>query len=430
MKRTPIVATKSEYAPRESVDPQTYQEYLGMSAAIYEWANWARPSQVMPDGDWHIWLIKAGRGWGKTRTGAEAIRKLQIQGYGRFHLVGRTSADVRDTMIEGPSGLLTISPPDNRPVWKPSNRKLVWPNGATATTFSAEEPDSLRGPQCEAYWADELASWAYPEAWDQLQFGARLSGKVRGIVTTTPRPTQLIKTLLQREDVYVTNGSTFENAANLSPSALEALKAQYMGTRLGRQELEGHLLDDNPGALWKRDTLDRLRVNKLPDGVELRKILVGVDPSTTSTGDECGIVTVGYGSDDLLYVLGDSSIQGAPIVWARAVVRAYYEHKADEVVYEANQGGEMVAQTLNTVDALPLRRVYASRNKRARAEPISMLYEQGKVRHVGNFWLLEDELCEWEPASSASPNRLDALVWALTWARNQYQTRTKAKVYK
>lgn len=412
------------------IDSEGYREYLGMAAAVFDWKSWARPEQLMPEGDWHIWFIKAGRGWGKTRTGAEAIRSLQAFGYGRFHLVGRTSADVRDTMIEGESGLLSISPPENRPVWKPSTRKLVWPNGAVATTFSAEEPDSLRGPQCEAYWADELASWKYPDAWDQLQFGARLSGKVRGIVTTTPRPTQLIKTLMQRDDVVVTHGTTFENEANLSPSAVAALKAQYLGTRLGRQELEGHILDNNPGALWKRETLDRSRVSQVPKGVELTRVIVGVDPSTTATGDECGIVTVGCGSDGLIYVLDDSSVQGAPIVWAKRAVAAYLAHDGNEIVYEANQGGEMVAQTLMTVATVPLRRVFASKNKRARAEPISMLYEQGRVRHVGNFYNLEDELCEWEPGSGASPNRLDALVWAVTWAHHEYRPRTKARVYK
>jgi phage terminase large subunit-like protein len=322
-------------------------------------------------------------------------------------------------MVEGESGILAISPPDFRPEWKPSTRKLVWPNGAIATTFSAEEPDQLRGPQCEKFWADEVASWKYPDTWDQLQFGCRLGKHTRGIVTTTPRPVQIIRDLIKREDVHITRGSTFDNQDNLSPAALASLRSLYEGTRLGRQELEGHILDDSPYALWKREVIDATRLPILPADHGIVRIVVGVDPSTTSGGDECGVVVAGYSmaNGGTFYILDDVSIQAAPIEWARRAVDAYRKHSANVIVYEANQGGEMVAQTLRICDNVPLAPVWASKSKQARAEPISLLYEQLKVHHIGYYDKLEDELCTWEPGDN-SPNRLDALVWALTWLKD------------
>jgi len=390
-----------------------------MCACVYDWRNWARPEQLIPDGDWNVWLILSGRGWGKTRTGAQTVTQWVKDGARRLHLVARTTADVRDTMVEGESGILAISPPDFRPEWKPSTRKLVWPNGAIATTFSAEEPDQLRGPQCEKFWADEVASWKYPDTWDQLQFGCRLGKHTRGIVTTTPRPVQIIRDLIKREDVHITRGSTFDNQDNLSPAALASLRSLYEGTRLGRQELEGHILDDSPYALWKREVIDATRLPILPADHGIVRIVVGVDPSTTSGGDECGVVVAGYSmaNGGTFYILDDVSIQAAPIEWARRAVDAYRKHSANVIVYEANQGGEMVAQTLRICDNVPLAPVWASKSKQARAEPISLLYEQLKVHHIGYYDKLEDELCTWEPGDN-SPNRLDALVWALTWLKD------------
>lgn len=379
----------------------------------YRWSLQSRPEQRQPSGSWKVWLILTGRGWGKTRTGAETVRAWVEGGqHQRIHLVAPTAADARDTMVEGESGILACSPPWNRPTYEPSKRRITWPNGAQATLFSAEEPERLRGPQCDAWWADELAAWKYQkETWDMLQFGARLGRDPRGVITTTPKPHPLIKELVSRPDVFVTRGHTADNAANLAPGFMAAIEARYAGTRLGRQELSGEILDDNPNALWTRQSIEDARSQKAP---ELSRVVVAVDPSATSTGDEAGIVVAGKGEDGRLYVLGDDSIQGSPAQWAKAAVVAFHRHECDRLVYESNQGGEMVAQTIKTVDAsVPLRAIHASLGKHTRAEPIAALYEQGRVSHVGTFSALEDEMCEWEPGA-ASPNRMDALVYALT----------------
>lgn len=416
------------------------EEAQALEALKYRWKLRARPSQLPPDTDWRIWLIKTGRGWGKTRTAGEWVRdQVQAGKCGRLHLVARTAADVRDTMVEGESGIMAISPPSFEPKYKPSIRRLEWPNGATATTFSAEEPDMLRGPQCDGWWADEVAAWKYAQdAWDQLQFGARL-GNPRGIVTTTPRPVALIKALIKEsqptEDgsaprVHVTHGHTLENAANLAPAYLERIKERYEGTRLGRQELAGEMLDDNPHALWRRDWIDRdrlvailkddgmLDLNKsvLKDASVVR-IVVGLDPSATSMGDEAGIVVAAKDNRQPAhyYVLDDLSIQGSPETWAKRAVTALHKHDADRIIYESNMGGEMIPAVLKIIDPLVrLQSVYASRGKAIRAEPISALYEQGRVHHIGTFSQLEDEQCEWEPGAGDSPNHMDALVWAIT----------------
>jgi len=391
-------------------------------ALAYDWKTWRREKQALPDGAWNIWLIYAGRGWGKNRTAGETIREWVDSGtYSRLHLVARTAADVRDTMIDGEGGLLDVCSGSihNRPTYTPSKRRVDWPNGARATLFSAEEPESLRGPQCDAWWADEVAAWKYPQkTWDNLQFGARLGSNVRGIVTTTPKPTSLIKALFAESQdgtgrIHYTAGTTYENADNLAENAMAALRAKYEGTRLGLQELHARILDDNPGALWKRDNIDAHRVTEAPD---MLLVYVAIDPAVTAnaSSDETGIVAVGLGANGHIYVLADASLRDTPHNWATAAVSSFHKAQANMIAYESNQGGDMVAHTIATVDGrIPLRAVHASRGKHTRAEPIAALYEQGKVHHVGFFPEMEDQMCEWEPGSD-SPDRMDALVWGCT----------------
>lgn len=387
-------------------------------ALEYDWQFWARPNQLPPDGDWTVWMRMAGRGEGKTRSGAEWVRdQIEAGNAQRVALVAPTAADARDVMVEGESGLLAISPDWNRPLYEPSKRRLTWPNGAIATLYSADEPERLRGPQHDAAWADELGAWRYPEAWDQLMFGLRLGQRPRVVVTTTPKPTKLIRDLLTRPDCIVSRGRTSDNRANLAPAFLDTVVRRYQGTRLGRQELEGELLDDVPGALWTRDLIERNRItaDKRP---ALRRVVVAIDPAVSSDedADETGIVVAGLGSDGVGYVIDDRSGRYPPIEWARRAVQAYRDHKGDRIVAEVNNGGDMVEATLRMVERnAPYTAVHASRGKRVRAEPVSALYEQGRVKHVGAFPDLEDQMCNWVPDSAdASPDRMDALVWALT----------------
>jgi len=381
---------------------------------LSKWDRQARPSQRVPAGDWLKWVICTGRGWGKTRTAGETILKWAKEKTAeRFHLVARTAADARDTMVEGESGIMRIAPHDFRPSYEPSKRRLTFPNGAVAILFSAEEPDALRGPQCGAWWADEVASWKYLQGtWDNLQFGARLGKRVRGIVTTTPRPIKFMRELVVDPECYVTHGSLIENKANLAPSFIKQIFDTYDGTRLGLQEIEGKILSDNPGALWKRSNIDADRVAVAP---AMQRIVVAIDPSCTDTGDEAGIIVAGLGVDDQYYLLEDCTIQASPDVWARRATGAYHRHKADIVVYETNQGGQMVTLTLKTVDPfVPTRGIHANRGKLVRAEPIAALCEQHRVHHVGNYVALEDELCNYDGTGTASPNRLDAYVYAFS----------------
>jgi phage terminase large subunit-like protein len=388
----------------------------------YDWGFWARPKQIEPKGDWQYWLCLAGRGWGKTRVGAQWIQSQVDRGARRIALVAETAADARDVIVEGDSGILASAPPWNRPVYQPSKRRLTWPNGAVATTYSAEEPDQLRGPQHDAAWADELAKWRYPDAWDQLQFGLRLGQNPRCVVTTTPRPTPLIKSLIADPLTVVTRGSTKENYANLAAPFLKKILNKYQGTRLGRQELDAEILDDAPGALWKREQIEALRVAAMrPDGTPRRflRVVVAIDPSVSGASEtaETGIVAVGLGEDRHGYVLDDATvIQPTPEQWGRAAANLYRARHADRIIAEVNNGGDLVEANLRTVDrSLPVKQVRASRGKDVRAEPIAALYEQGRVHHVGTFPLLEDQMCQWEPGVSKwSPNRIDALVWALT----------------
>ncbi len=388
-------------------------------ALRYDWPTWARPEQLPPDdGEWSTFLYLAGRGAGKTRSASEWVRKMAREHPGcRVAVVARTAADGRDVCIEGESGLLTVHPPSERPLYEPSKRRVTWRNGSQATAYSADEPDLLRGPQHHFAWADELATWQRAqETWDNLQLGLRLGDRPRCVVTTTPRPIPLIRELLKRPTTVVRRGSTFDNAANLAPSALAEFRARYEGTRLGRQELHAELLDDVPGALWTRAMLDDNRVKAAPD--ELVRIVVAVDPAVTSgeDADETGIVAAGRGKDGHLYVLADRSCRLSPDGWARRAVHLFRDLKADRIVAEVNNGGELVEATLRTVDRhVPYRAVHASRGKRVRAEPIAALYEQGKVHHVGGFPELEDQMCTFLPeGNEKSPDRVDALVWALT----------------
>ena len=384
---------------------------------LYNWAAWARPKQETPPGDWRVWLILAGRGFGKTRTGGEFIRQQVDAGRTRHvALVGPTAADVRDTMIEGESGLLRIYPPEQRPKYEPSKRRITFHNGAVASAFSADEPDRLRGPNHDLAWADELASWRYPDAWDMLMFGLRIGQHPRAIVTTTPKPVAVLRNLLAIEDgsVVTTRGSTYENRNNLAASFLSEILARYEGTRLGRQELHAEILDDVEGALWSRAMVEEHRSHEPP---ALTRIVVAVDPAISKGpgSAETGVVVAGVAEDGHGYILEDRTLRGSPNEWGLAAVSAYHLHQADRIVAEANQGGDMVRHTLRTVDPnVPVRLVHASRGKRTRAEPIAALYEQGRVHHVGYLADLEDQMCGWVPNEGASPDRVDALVWALT----------------
>src|SRR3990167_1339605 len=366
----------------------------GLAGAASRWRQIARPNQIAPDGDWSIGLILAGRGFGKTRTINEwAIEQAEAIPGSRGAFVGSTAADVRDVLIEGESGILNISPDGFRPEYEPSKRRLTWSNGTMATLFSADEPNRLRGPQ--QHWAicDELASWRYPDAWHMLMLGLRLGKNPRCAVATTPKPVKHLRDLLAQNATHVTRGSTYENRANLATAFFDQIIRRYEGTRIGRQEINAELLDDIPGALWNRAMLDGGRVSAFP---ELRRIVIGIDPEATSTEDsaETGIVAAGISEDGQGYVLGDYSLRALPEEWARAAISAYSIHKANSLTPEVNNGGEMVTYTIRTIDKnVPIHPVHATRGKYTRAEPISSLYQQGRIHHVGSFAELEDQMC-------------------------------------
>lgn len=396
---------------------------------LHDWRGfWARPEQVAPEGDWLVWLILAGRGWGKTKTGAEWVRELVDSGQARrIALVGETHKDLEEVMVFGPSGLASVWPPHQAPRITKKPIQITFHNGALAFGYNATEPEQLRGPQFDAAWADETAKWRYAQdTWDQLQFGLRLGQRPRLIVTTTPRPVPLIRELLKRAtddgEVRVTRGSTFDNRSNLAGSFLKALKERYEGTRLGRQEIDAEVLDDVPGALWTRAILDAGRVTpaELP---EIKRVVVAVDPAITSdeTSDEPGengISVAAIGVNGHAYVLEDASLIGSPHQWASRAVSMMDLHEGDCLVVETNQGGEMVISTLRSVrPRVNIHEVKASRGKHVRAEPVAALYEQGRVHHVGTFAALEDQMTQMTAQGylgDRSPDRLDALVWAIT----------------
>lgn len=409
-----------------------------LAALEHDWRFWARDDQLPPEGLWRVWLILTGRGWGKTRTGAEWVTDVASEGRVRIAMIGRTATDVRGTMVEGDSGILSCSRPWFRPKWEPSYGdagRLVWPNGAQAIGYSAETPQSLRGPQHHAGWLDELAAWRrMRDAWDMYRFGLRLGQRPRTCITTTPTPAALIKELVgdQRQApdgqrlVRAVRGSTYANAANLADDFLAELRAKYEGTRLGRQELDGEILLDKPGALWTLRRIEdtRLGAAGMPaDLPDMQRIVVAVDPPISSKegADECGIIVAGLGADGHGYVLADDSERGlSPEQWASKAAAAYAVHGADRIVAEANQGGEMVATTMRQVDGnLPVKLVHATRGKYMRAEPVSAIYAQGRVHHAGVLKVLEDQMCDFTPdfdraKAGYSPDRMDALVWALT----------------
>lgn len=408
------------------------------------WPFWARPEQTEPEGEWTTWLILAGRGFGKTRTGSETIRKWACGstplGKGsRSHiaLVAETSGDARDVMVEGPAGILACHPKDFRPNYEPSKRRLTWPNGATATLYNAVEPDQLRGPQHDAAWGDEVAKWRYmQDTWDQLQMGLRLGTDPRQIITTTPRPLPLIRKLLVDPSCVVTRGRTYDNSSNLAAPFLRQIEERYGGTRLGRQELEGEILDDIPGALFQRSNIDNNRLREAPK--DLERVIVAVDPATSSEegSDENGIVVVGLARDNdgyaRGYILEDGSLRGSPEEWARKAVHLYRKWSADKIVAEKNQGGEMITSVLKAADrSVPVKLVHASRGKIIRAEPISALYEQNRIHHVGRFDELEDQMCIFSidnirgTSGMGSPDRVDALVWGLTEIFDKITARRK-----
>jgi phage terminase large subunit-like protein len=389
-----------------------------------QWLYWARPNQQLPpEGQaFRNWLVLGGRGAGKTRAGAEWVKALALGIYApvirrceRIAIIAPTYDEARMVMIEGQSGLLSVHHEKERPVYKPSTRTVTWKNGTVAQVFSADEPDSLRGPQFDAVWCDELAKWKHAEtAWMNVQMALRLGEVPQAIITTTPRPTKVIRELINDAATVVTRSRTIENAHNLAPSFFGDVMARYGGTMLGRQELDGEVIADDPDALWRREMIELYRLKTEP---AMKRIVVAVDPPATSTAksNACGIVCVGLGTDGRCYVLEDASVKRMrPLQWAERVVKVAQRWNADRVVAEVNQGGEMVRELLKQVDAtLPIKTVHATRGKQARAEPVAALYEQGRVSHVGGFAALEDEMCA-VIGEGASPDRLDALVWAVT----------------
>ena len=381
----------------------------------------ARPAQTPPDGNWRTWLVMAGRGFGKTRTGAEWLtEEVQAGRMRRVAVVAPTAADARDVMVEGESGLLAVGTRRLfRPTYEPSKRRLTWPNGAIGTLYSADEPERLRGPQHDGAWADEIGVWRYPDAWDQLQFGLRLGTDPRQVATTTPRPTALVRSLIARvgQDVEMTGGTTRDNAANLAPAFLDQIITRYEGTRLGRQEIGGELLTDTPGALW---TLAMIDAARLPADtiLPLTRIVVGIDPavSTGEDSDETGIIVAGIDAAGHGYVLEDLTGRYSPNEWATIAVSAFDRWQADRIIAERNNGGQMVEYTIRTVRRnAPVTTIHASRGKIARAEPVAALFEQGKVSHVGAFPALEDQMTTFVPdIVTQSPDHLDAMVYALS----------------
>lgn len=427
--------TRSGAAWLACAAPQEVDDFLGglsdnaLAALPWLFEFWALPHQLPPEGDWKTWVIMGGRGAGKTRAGSEWVR-AQVEGptpeapgrAQRVALVSETFDQARDVMVFGESGILACSPPDRRPVWEAGRRRLVWPNGATAQLYSAHEPEALRGPQFDAAWVDELAKWKKAEeTWDMLQFALRLGQHPQQVVTTTPKNVPVLKRILGNASTVTTHAPTEANRAYLAESFLAEVEARYAGTRLGRQELEGLLLEDVEGALWTTSMLERCRVEAAP---RLSRIVVAVDPAVSSgaASDECGIVVAGVVSEGPVtewraYVLEDASVRGGPLDWARAAVAAMQRHGAERLVAEVNQGGDLVESVIRQVDPLvPFRALRAGRGKGLRAEPVAALYEQGRVHHLRGLGALEDQMCRMSVAGydgRGSPDRLDALVWAI-----------------
>jgi len=386
------------------------------AAGRFDWDRMARSTQLLPAGNWRNRLILAGRGWGKTLTGAQTCR-IWAREFPYIALVGATIEDSRDIMVEGPSGILAICPNHERPAYYPAKHSLEWPSGCKMSIFTASEPERLRGKQFCKLWTDELASWPYlREAWDQAAFGLRLGRNPQAVITTKPKPLNLLRSLLHNRTTFVTRGSTYENRDNLAEQFFSEIINRFEGTRLGKQELEAQILSDNPGALWTLAEIEADRVAKVPD---LERIVVAVDPSGTSgeESDECGIVVAGRDGQKKphSYVLADLSLRGSPDTWARKAIIAYHAHGADRVVAEGNYGGDMVESVLRNIDPnVSFKKVTASRGKLIRAEPVASLYEQHRCHHVGVFEALEEQMVNYVPGSAGSPDRMDAAVWAIS----------------
>lgn len=415
----------------EGVAPDEFSTFLESltpeerALKLYEWSFWARRDQMLPPGDWLYWLPLAGRGWGKTRVGAETVRQWIKDGYKYVNLIGATESDVEKVMIRGESGILSVCPPEERPVYIANRHELRWPNGARSLVFSAEKADRLRGNQHEKLWCDELAAWRYTDAWDQAMLGLRLGDKPQVVITTTPRPTKLIKDLRSDERTHFTSGSTYENEANLAEAFVRQVIKKYEGTRLGRQELGAEILDDMPGALFARVNIDKNRLERRPETMD--RIVIAIDPAVTSgeNADETGIIACGMvgGPRGHGYILDDVSGIYAPGEWSKEALKLYHKWRragCDCIVAETNQGGDMVVDTIRHYNPNVLvKRVHASKGKVTRAEPVSALYEQDRIHHVGNFGKLEDQMCvftsDFDPKTAKySPDRLDAMVWGFT----------------
>lgn len=388
----------------------------GAGVGVPTWADIARPEQLPPAGEWLIWYIQAGRGWGKTRTGAESAWEASKTS-ARIAIVAESFSEGRDVCIEGETGIKTLH---HDLVWNRSIGEMTFPNGARGKIYSAEDPDSLRGPNNYFAWCDEIAKWRYlKQTWDQLMFTLR-KGDVRTVITTTPRPLPLLKELKARPTTHLTRGTTYDNLANLSPAFIDTIITSYEGTALGRQELDAEDIEDVEGAMWRRSWIEQKRISKA-EMPHLERVVVAIDPSATAGGDEAGVITAGVGMCSCKgepelhgFVRADDSIQARPERWALNAVTAYHEHQADKMIAESNNGGEMVRVVINMIPGSPrVKLIHASRGKQTRAEPVALLYEQGMVHHVGTFPQLEDEQCSWQPGD-ASPNRFDALVWAMT----------------
>jgi phage terminase large subunit-like protein len=402
-------------------------------ALEYDWRWWGRPEQIAPDGDWRVWLALAGRGFGKTEAGAQWIRERVAAGARSIAIVAETQKDLEEVMVPR---IISVHPEHMRPKVRYRPVRIVWPNGAQALGYNGTEPDQLRGPEFDTAWCDELAKWRYArETWDMLQFTMRRGDDPRIFVSTTPRPIAIIKEMIADTSTAITRGSTLDNRKNLAQAFIDTIVRKYEGTRLGRQELEAEILDDMPGALWSRAVIDETRVRDYPP---LKRVAIAIDPPVTSgdSADECGIIAAGIDEHGTGFVIGDRSSQGdKPSEWARRAVQAYEMFDGDCIVAEVNNGGEMIEEIIRQVAPnIPVKSVRATRGKFTRAEPVAALYEQRRVHHVGSFPKLEDQMCamtpDFDPAKAGySPDRLDAMVWAMTELMTGYRSEPRIRSF-